>query len=82
MLIEPSLPCNCQSDSNKAIALYAMHLEQGGTILSTTIKSATIKHCLKADSSVSLHHKQLDPMLETYVLESQCIKDVILEVKR
>ena len=51
-------------------------------MLSTTIKSTTIKLYLKAASSVSLHHKKLDPLLDTCFLEAQCIKDVLTEVKR
>ena len=82
VLIEPSLPCNCQSDINKAVVLCALHLEQGNTMLIATIKSTTIKRHLKAASSVSLHHKQLEWLLETRDLEAQCIKEVLSEVKR
>ena len=38
--------------------------------------------CLRAASTVSLNYKQLYPTLDTRGLESQCIKDVLSEVKR
>ena len=64
------------------MALYALHLEEGSTILSTTINSTTIKLYLKVASSVPLNHKYLDPLLETRGIEAQCIKDFLSEVKR
>ena len=60
--------------------LCILHLAQGRTIFGTTTKSTTMKRYLKVAFSVSLHHKKLDPMLDTCGLEAQCIKEVLLEV--
>ena len=69
MLIEASLPYHYQSDRNKEITLYALYLSQDRTMLSTTIKSTTIKRYLKVASSIPLKLKQLDPLLDTRSLE-------------
>ena len=82
MLIEPVLPCNYQSYRNKSMALCALHLAQGSTILSSIIKSTTIKYHLKSVSSIPLKFKQIDPLLEKRGLEAQCIKEVLSEVKQ
>ena len=71
ILIEPTLPCAKQCHRNKEMMFYALHVAHDNTILSTTIKSDTIKHYLKAASSISLNHKQLDPRLDEYGLEAQ-----------
>ena len=82
MLIDPVLPWKHQSDRNKAMALCVLHLEQGRSMLIITIKSTNIKSYLKTASSISLNHKHLDPLSCMHVLETQCIKDVLSEVKR
>ena len=46
------------------------------------MKFTTMKFYLRVDSSAPLHHKQLDPILDTHSLEAQCIKDFFSEVKR
>ena len=51
-------------------------------MLSTTIKSSTIKYYLAEDSSVPLNHNHLELLLCKYSLEFQCIKSVLSEVKR
>ena len=77
MLTEPELHYDYQSDRNKVIALCTMHLTQGSTIFSTTIKSITVKRCIMVALSVSLNHENLDPLLETRELEAQCINNII-----
>ena len=51
-------------------------------MVSTTIKSGTIKCYLRASSSILLNHKQIDPLLDTRGVKAHCIKDVFSEVKR
>ena len=63
------------------MALYALQIAQGSTMLSATINHTTTNFCLKEASSVSLRHKLLDPLLDTRGLEAQCIKEVLSEVK-
>ena len=63
------------------MALYALNLAPVSTTLSTNIKSTTIKRYIRAASSATLNHEQLDPWLDTIGLEEQCIKDVLSEVK-
>ena len=63
------------------MALYALQIAQGSTMLSATINHTTTNFCLKEASSVSLRHKLLDPLLDTRGLEAQYIKEVISEVK-
>ena len=63
------------------MALYALHLAQVRTIVSSTINFTTIKRYLKAASYVPLKFKQIAPLLNTRDLEAQCMKDVFYEVK-
>ena len=82
MLIEPSFPYNDQSNKNKAMTLYSLQLAQGRTILSTTIKSTTVKRYLRAASFIPLNHEQMCLLLDTRGPEAQCIKDFLSEFKR
>ena len=51
-------------------------------MLSTTINHTTMKRYFRVDSSITLNDKQPDPLLDTRILESQCIKDILSEIKR
>ena len=82
MLIEPSFPYNDQSNKNKAMTLYSLQLAQGRTILSTTIKSTTVKRYLRVASFIPLNHEQMCLLLGTRGLEAQCIKYFLSEFKR
>ena len=57
MIMQSSLPSAEKSHKSKAIALHALHLAQGSTMLSTTMKTGTIKYYLVASASVALNHK-------------------------
>ena len=82
MLVCPVLPSKIQIDRNKVMAPYTLCLAQGITILRTKINSITINRHLNAASSIPLHRKQLEPLLDTCGLKAQCIKDVLSDVKR
>ena len=62
--------------------LCDLNLAQCVTILRTTINSTTMKRYLKVSSSIHINQKELDVLLDTHSLESQCIKDFLSEVKR
>ena len=69
MLIDHTLPCNCQSYRNKVIALCYLCLAQCSTMLSTTIKYDIMKRYTNAASFITLNHKELDTLLGTRGLE-------------
>ena len=64
------------------MVFHVLHLSQGRTTLSNTIKSNTIKHCLKAESYAPLNNKQLGPLLDDINLETNCIKNVLSKGER
>ena len=59
-----------------------LHLAQGRTMIGTTKKSGTIKNYLIASSSVSLNCQQLDLLLNEHGQDTQCIKNILSDVKR
>ena len=66
MLIKPALPCADRSDKSKVMECCALHLVQGITMLSTAIKSGTIKLYLVVEVSISIIDKHLDLLLAYY----------------
>ena len=59
IIIQPSLTCAENIDKSKAMEFCTLCITHRTTMLSTTIKSSTIKRYLVAEASISLNHKQL-----------------------
>ena len=64
------------------MALYAMYLAQGNTVLSITIKSGTIEGYLRAAATLSTNARLMDPRLNIYGKTAEPIKKVLREQKR
>ena len=80
--IEPTLSTAVANDRNHVIALYALHLAQGETLLCRSIKSGTIERYLQAAAKLSTARHLMDPRLDIYGKTSEHIKKVIREQKR
>ena len=64
------------------MALYALHLAQGNTVLSITIKSGTMEGYLRAAATLSTNARLMDPRLNIYGKTADPIKKVLREQKR
>ena len=69
------------SDKNMVVALYALHLAQGDTLLCMSIKADTIDRYLHAAAKLSTAAHQMDPRLDIYGKKSEHIKKVLREQK-
>ena len=70
------------SDRNLVVALYALRLAQGATLLCMSIKADTIDRYLHAAAKLSTAAHLMDPRLDTHGKKSEHIKKVLREQKR
>ena len=64
------------------MALYALNLSQGETLLCRSIKANTIERYLHAAAKLSTTAHRMDPRLDIHGKTSDYIKKVIREQKR
>ena len=69
------------NDNKHAIALYALYLAQGETLLCRSIKANTIERYLHTAAKLSIAAHQMDPRLDIFRKTSEYIKKVIREQK-
>ena len=69
------------NDKNHVMALCALHLVQGETLLCRSIKANAIKRCLYVTSKLLTALHQMNPRLDIFRKTSEHIKKVIREQK-
>ena len=82
MVINPVMTGTIIGDKNLVMALYALHLAQGETLLCRSIKSNTIERYLHAAAKLYTAAHCADPRLDIHGRTSDHIKRVIREQKR
>ena len=80
--LNPTLTPLDQPDRNFVLALFALDLSTGNTLLAKSIKSATIARYLQAAALISERHKLMDPRKTLHGTQSPAISRVLNELKR
>ena len=80
--LNPTLTLLDQPDRNFVLALFALDLSHGNTLLATSIKSTTISRYLQAAALVFERHKLMDPRKTVQGTLSPAISRVLNEIKR
>jgi len=80
--LDPILRETDINDKNQVMALHALFLVQGNTLLATSIKSDTVKRYLQAAAYLSTLANQTDPRLDIYGKNAAPVQKVLQEQKR
>jgi len=80
--LNPTLTPLDQPDRNFVLALFALDLSTGNTLLAKSIKSTTIARYLQAAALISERHKLMDPRKTLHGTQSPAISRVLNELKR
>ena len=75
--IDPTMHTIVVNSKNRMIALYALYLSQGETLLCGPIKAKTIERYLYAAAKLSIAVHQMDPRLDIFGKTSEHIKKVL-----